>query len=307
MKVLVTGSTGFVGGEIARQLHLANHPFRALVRNPKMAAAGELSAWHKAEIYTGDILDPPTIAKAMVGIDAVIHLVGIISEVGRCTFENIHARGTENVVAAARQAGVRRFVQMSALGTRPEAISRYHQSKWAGEECVRRSGLEATVFRPSLIYGPRDQFVNLFARMIRLSPVVPVIGNRASRFQPVSVAAVGQAFVGALTKPGSIGKSYDLCGPDTLTMEGIVDEIMKAMGRRRWKMRVPRGLARLQATLLEWFFPRVLRRAPPLNRDQLIMLNEDNVGNARPANEMFDLKHPRFREGIGEYLADRGN
>src|SRR5688572_28705068 len=137
MKVLLTGGTGFVGGEIARQLHLAGHDVRALVRNPGTRAARELTSRSGADLVAGDILQP-SLAAAMSGIGAVIHLVGIISEVGRNTFENIHARGTECVVSAARQAGVKRFVHMSALGTRPQAVSRYHQSKWAAEEIVRQ-------------------------------------------------------------------------------------------------------------------------------------------------------------------------
>ena len=301
MKVLLTGGTGFVGGEIARQLHLAGHDVRALVRNPGTRAARELTSRSGADLVAGDILQP-SLAAAMSGIGAVIHLVGIISEVGRNTFENIHARGTECVVSAARQAGVKRFVHMSALGTRPQAVSRYHQSKWAAEEIVRQSGLEQTIFRPSLIYGPRDHFVNLFARLIRLSPVVPLIGSPHSKFQPVSVEAVGQAFVGSLTQPAAVGNTYDLCGPDTLTLEGIVEEIMRVLKRRRWKVRIPAPLARFQAALLEVVFQQLLRQAPPLNRDQLIMLEEDNVGNAQPANQLFGLNHPGFGEGIARYL-----
>src|SRR5207237_1119041 len=108
---------------------------------------------------------------------AVIHLVGIISKVGRNTFENVHTQGTQNIVTSAREAGIKRFVHMSALGSRANAVSRYHQSKWAAEEAVRRSGLDYTIFRPSIIYGPKDHFVNLFDKMARFSPVLPVMGS----------------------------------------------------------------------------------------------------------------------------------
>src|SRR5206468_12073467 len=111
----------------------------------------------EAEVHVGDVLDASSLEGALTGMAAVIHLVGIISEVGRSTFENVHTRGTQDMVAAAQRSGVKRFLQMSALGTRPKAASRYHQTKWAAEEAVRRSGLDFTIFRPSLIYGPQDQ------------------------------------------------------------------------------------------------------------------------------------------------------
>jgi len=236
------------------------------------------------------------------GVEAVVHLVGIISEVGQNTFENVHTRGTENIVAATRAAGMKRFIHMSALGTRPNAASRYHQSKWAAEEIVRRSGLAWTIFRPSIIYGPCDGFVNLFARMSRFSPVLPVMGSGQSKLQPVPVEDVATCFVRALSEPHSIGQIYDLCGTEVFTLEQILDLILEVTARRRIKLHLPLWLARCQAAFLEFVFPRLLGQAPPLNRDQLIMLQEDNVGDPKPARELFGLKPVSFREGIVRYL-----
>jgi NADH dehydrogenase len=235
-------------------------------------------------------------------MDAVIHLVGIISEVGESTFEKVHIHGTRNMVAAAQQAGVGRFVHMSALGTRPSADSRYHQTKWAAEELVRHSGLQFTIFRPSLIYGPQDQFVNLFARMIRLSPIVPLLGNPRARFQPLPVEVVGAAFARSLDEPKSVGQTYDLCGPEALTLSDIVERIQAVLGKRRLKFHVPLSLARCQAACMEFVFPHLLGKAPPLNCDQLLMLQEDNTGNPQPANELFGLKPVPLREGVARYL-----
>jgi uncharacterized protein YbjT (DUF2867 family) len=302
MKVLVTGGTGFVGQEVVRQLHGLGHTRRVLVRNPQSEQARDMASRYGAEISRGDVLDANSLEEALKGVDAVIHLVGIINEVGQSTFENVHTRGTQNLLAAAQRAGVRRFVQMSALGTRAQAVSRYHQSKWAAEVAVRGSGLVYTIFRPSLIYGPGDHFVNLFAKIIRLSPVVPVMGSGRARFQPVAVEAVGRAFVGALREPNAIGQTYDLCGPEMFTLAQMLDEILTVMGRKRWKLRIPLVLARCQAASLELIFGRVLGKAPPLNRDQLTMLEEDNVGDGGPANEMFGLRHTHFREGIAGYV-----
>jgi NADH dehydrogenase len=302
MKVLVTGATGFVGLEVVRQLHDAGHGIRILVRRRNSPRAQEAISRYGAEAHPGDVLDADSLGGAVQGMEVVIHLVGIISEVGESTFENVHTRGTGNLVTAVRQAGTRRFVHMSALGTRPAATSRYHQTKWAAEELVRHSGLDYTIFRPSLIYGPEDQFVNLFARIIRLSPVVPLIGSPYARFQPIPVEAVAAAFVKALGQPKAAGQTYDLCGPEALTLSEMVDRILEVLQRKRLKLQVPLSLARCQAAILEFLFRRLLRRASPLNRDQLIMLQEDNVGTPQPANQLFGLKPLPFREGIARYL-----
>lgn len=302
MKVLITGATGFVGREIVRQLRAAGHTIRILARSPLSPRVQEAVSRWEVEAHPGDVVETATLEGALKGMDAAIHLVGIISEVGESTFENVHTGGTRNMVAAAQQAGVRRFIHMSALGTRPDAASRYHQTKWAAEELVRHSGLQFTIFRPSLIYGPQDQFINLFARIIRLSPVVPVLGNPRARFQPVPVEAVAAAFAGSLGKPQSVGQSYDLCGPEALTLSEIVDRIQAVLGKRRLKLQVPQSLARCQAIFLEFVFRRVLRQASPLNRDQLLMLQEDNVGNPQPANELFRLQPVPLREGIQGYF-----
>jgi len=302
VKVLVTGATGFVGREILRQLRAAGHSIRNLARDPQSQRALEAATRHGAEVFPGDVLDVSSLPGGLAGVDAVIHLVGIISEAGRSTFENIHTRGTENVVAATRAAGVKRLAHMSALGTRPNAASRYHQTKWAAEEIIRRSGLAWTIFRPSIIHGANDGFVNLFARTSRLSPWLPVMGSGESKFQPVPVEVVAACFVKSLSEPRAIGQTYDLCGTEVLTLEQILDLILIVTGRRRWKLHLPWWLVRAQAAFLEGVFPRLLGKPPPLNRDQLIMLREDNVGDPEPAMELFGLRPGPFREGIGRYL-----
>ena len=305
MKVLVTGATGFVGGEIARQLKAAGHSLRVLARNPRSPRVQELVSNSGAEVHPGDVLEAASLEGGLSGIEAVVHLVGIISEVGDSTFERVHTGGTQNLAAAAQRAGVRRIVHMSALGTRSDAVSRYHRSKWAAEEVVRRSGLQFTIFRPSLIYGPRDQFVNLYAKIIRLSQVVPLLGSPRVRFQPVPVETVAAAFARSLDEPKSLGQTYDLCGLERLTLAEIVDRILAVLGKRRLKLWVPLGLACCQAMILEWLFAGLLRKAPPLNRDQLVMLQEDNVGDPQPANQLFGLQPVPLQEGIAKYLKRR--
>jgi NADH dehydrogenase len=302
MKVLVTGATGFVGREVVRELHARGHSIRALVRSSTSPGTRTLIERYQVESAAGDIQQPDTLPRAMAGVDAVIHLVGIISEVGTQTFENVHQRGTENVVRATQKAGVKRFVQMSALGVRPAAVSRYHRSKWGAEEYVRASGLAHTIFRPGIIYGPDDHFVNLFATMARFSPVLPIMGNGQNLMQPIAVADVASGFVRSLETPEAIGRTFDLCGQERFTFEAILDEILRATGRKRLKLKIPMALARLQAALLKFVFGRLLRQAPPLNRDQLLMLEEDNVGDPEPARKLFGLELEPFRQGIERYL-----
>lgn len=312
MKVLVTGGTGFVGREVVRQLREAGHEVRLLPRAANLVGQpSRLPASHRPSRLVeapaggtpaGTVAGGDACATSMAGCSAVIHLVGIISEAGEQTFEKVHTRLTERIVRATKQAGVRRFVHMSALGTRPNAVARYHKTKWAAEEIVRASGLDWTIFRPSIIYGPGDGFVNLFARMARFSPVVPLVGGGHSKFQPISVENVARSFVASLSATESVGKSFDLCGDEVLTLRQIVDAVLAATGRRRLKLPLPFAVANLQAAAAEFCFARIFGKPPPLNRDQLLMLREDNVGDARLANGLFGLKHELFAAGIGRYL-----
>jgi NADH dehydrogenase len=298
MRVLLTGGTGFVGRAVLARLHAAGHEARVLARQPASPRAQALARSFAAELMAGDVLEPESLRPALADIEAVLHLVGIISEVGRNTFDNAHRVATENVVRAAEAAGIRRYVHLSALGTRAGAVSRYHQTKWMAEEFVRASRLAWTILRPSLIYGPGDQFVNRFAQLSRWSPVLPVFGTGRARLQPVAVETVATALVRALSEPRAVGATYDLCGPTPLSFVEVLDTILASLGRRRFKVRLPLGLMRGPAAVLEFVWPRLLGQAAPLNRDQLAMLAEDNVGDPGPAQLLFDLPIESFRAGL---------
>jgi NADH dehydrogenase len=302
MRVLVTGATGFVGQEVLRELRRQAHETVILARDPESVRARRAGSQFGVVVRPGEVTDAASLRAAIEGTEAVIHLVGIISESRKATFERVHHQATKNLLAAGKASGVRRFLHMSALGTRPNAVSRYHQTKWSGEEEVRGSSLPYTIFRPSIIYGPEDHFVNLYARIIRFSPIVPLLGRGNARLQPVAVECVARAFVAALEEPAADRMTLDLCGPERFTLAEIVDQILTVLGKRRLKVRIPKGIAWAQATVLEWLWRGILGTAPPLNRDQLLMLEEDNVGDPSQAYNLFRLEQRPFQAGIAQYL-----
>jgi NADH dehydrogenase len=294
--IVITGATGFVGEEVVKQACEAGYPVRAIVREPQRAQW--LAERYGVELFRGNVLNAPSIEGAMRDAKCVIHLVGIIYESKENTFERTHAQATRYVIDEAKKAGVKRFVHMSALGAHENARSRYHQTKWAGEGYVRKSGLAWTIFRPSFIYGPRDKGINTLAQIVRRLPFIPVLGSGNTRIQPISVENVAKAFVGAVRNDGSIGKTYDLCGPDAFTWNDLYDKLQGILGARKKKVHLPLPIARVQALIFEKFLAN-----PPFTRDQLLMLQEDNVGDPRPAERDFVLEQPRFEEGLARYLS----
>lgn len=294
--ILVTGGTGFVGSNLVRRLRKDGLPVRAVVRDAGSAKARALADLG-AEAVSGDISDAPSLAAAAAGCDTVIHLVGIIQEGKGFTFRSVHVEGTKNVLDAAKQAGVTRFVHQSALGTREDAASAYHRTKFEAEQLVRASGIPFVILRPSLIYGAGDQFTMRLAEAIKLSPVLPVIGSGRSKVQPLFIDDAAGCLVKAATGGAYLNRTFEVGGPEQLTYEQVTRAIAEALGVKRPTVHMPMFFMRTMAMVAETVLPK-----PPVTTDQLIMLQEDNISERNDIRDAFGIEPVRFREGLGRFL-----
>ena len=283
-----------MGRHVTTLLAGRGHQVRALVRRDD---PGRAAAALPAERTPGDLADPAALAALTRGADVIVHLVGIIVEAGAATFEAVHVEGTRRLLTAAREAGVRRFVHMSAVGARDEpGATRYHRTKWRAEELVRSSGLPHAIFRPSIISGPENRPIRTLARLHRWSPLVPVFGDGGFAMQPVWIGDVALAFALAAERPALSGV-FELGGPATLTYEEFVRAIGRAAGHPRRLVHVPLAVARAAAAALG-----VMGPLAPLTLDQLQMLVE---GSATPANALestFGIRALPFEAGLARFL-----
>jgi uncharacterized protein YbjT (DUF2867 family) len=280
--ILVTGGTGFIGPKVVHALRAEGRDVRCLVRNP--GGASTLRAWG-CEIVQGDVTNAASLERAVAGCDAVVHLVAIIAG-RRSEFERVMTRGTQDLVAAAKAAGVRRFVLMSALGVSEEtrALTPYYAAKWEMESALKSSRLEHVIFRPSFVFGRDGGVLPIFMRQVRWSPVTPVLGSGDNRIQPIWVEDVAAYFANAVDLPAAANRTFELGGPDRVTWNELYERIAKLLGKRRLRVNVPIPLIRPGAALAE-LLPR-----PPITRDQLKMIEAgDNVADMAPALEAFGL------------------
>jgi uncharacterized protein YbjT (DUF2867 family) len=280
MKVFVTGGTGFIGPKVVHAMRARGHGVRALVR--ERARGRQLESWG-VELAEGDVTDPESLRRAVAGSEVVVHLVAIIQ--GRPEdFQRVMVGGIENVVHAAREVGVQRFVLMSALGTTEETkdLVPYYGAKWQMERIVEGSGLEHVIFRPSFVFGRDGGVLPLFMRLAR-APVTPIIGTGTQRIQPIWVEDVAEFFARAVDEPAAANRMFEVGGPDEVDWNELYARIKHVLGKRRPTIHLPFGLMRLNATVLE-----NLPGPTPVTRDQLKMLQAgDNTCDVRPAVETF--------------------
>ena len=287
-RILLTGGTGFVGSNIRKALR--DRELRLLVRDPSSARVDD-----STDIVQGDVLQPDTLGRAVDGCDTVIHLVAIIEESGSNTFDKVIRQGTENMVAAAKDAGVTRFIQMSALGAQANPRFPYLNAKWGAEEAVRSSGMDWTIFRPSVIFGPGDGFINVLASLIRKAPVIPVVGAGESKFQPVAVGEVAEAYRRAVDDQATVGQVYELGGGEIYTYQGLIDLIAEHLGKHKFMIHMPVPLMKA-VVAMSAPLPKALR--PPVTKEQLNMLALDNCTDHSRTAELIGRPPIALRNGL---------
>jgi uncharacterized protein YbjT (DUF2867 family) len=270
--VTVFGGSGFLGRNVVRALAKRDYRIRIAVRRPELAGhlqpIGRVGQIHAVQT---NLRYPASVAAAMRDSSIAINLVGVLTEGGAQTFDAVQARGAETVAGAAAAAGAR-MVHVSAIGADEKSPSRYARAKAAGEQAMLSAVPSATILRPSVMFGPEDQFTNRFAALARMSPVLPLIGGGETKMQPVYVGDVATAVADAVDGMAKPGATYELGGPEVLTMREIMQWICKITGRDRALVSLPFGLAKLQATFLQ-FAPGALKLTP----DQVALLRSDNV------------------------------
>lgn len=294
MKIFLTGSTGFVGTEVLRKLLEYGHQVVALVRE-----ASGLTVEHESlSVIKGDVLVPDTYQSELGDCDTVIHLVGIIREIPskNVTFDRLHTEATIAIVAAAKAAGVSRFVQMSANGTRENSETDYHRTKYEAEQAVIQSGLDYTILRPSVIYGPRDIFINMLTDFMKLTPVFSYFGKGDQLMQPVSVFEVAEIFAKAVDASGITNDIFTVCGSKVFEYKDLLKMIMRVKGFSRMLMPVPIGAIKVGVSLFgkqSWF---------PITRDQFVMLIEGNVCDNREIFDKLNVNSLDIETVLKEYL-----
>jgi NADH dehydrogenase len=292
-RIAITGGTGFVGIHTSRALAAAGHELRLLARGTRSGPRPAGAEWVRADVVSGDGL-----AEALRGCDAVVHLVAIIREKGRQTFTRVNAEGSANVVRAATEAQVGHLVHISAIGVEPDPRYAYLASKWEGEQAVSGGAVPFTVLRPSLVFGPGDGFFTVLARLIRLNPVVPVVGDGRALFQPIAVSDLARIITLCIER-GPSGAVHEVGGPDQLTYEQIIDIIKAETGRtRRRNVHVPVAAMLPLAMVFEKVLPN-----PPVTPGQLRLLEKQNVTRLDAVPSQFGFEPLRFAENC-EYLLD---
>jgi NADH dehydrogenase len=270
----VFGGSGFLGRYVVQRLAREGWQVRVAVRRPDQAlflkTAGVVGQVTPVAV---NIRNEQSVRAAVSGVDLVVNLVGILFQRGRQRFDTVQAEGAGRVAAAAAAAGVRNLVHISAIGADANSPSAYARSKAAGETAVRNAFPRAVILRPSIMFGPEDDFFNRFAKMAMVSPVLPLIGGGTTRFQPVYVLDVAEAVARAVNDPDLAGKTFELGGPRIYSFRELLSLLLSELGRRRFLVDLPFAIAGLQGAILQ-AIPFI---RPPLTADQVKLLKRDNV------------------------------
>lgn len=295
MNIAIAGGTGFIGKVIIKMLTERNHHVVVLTRPGSALKVARFSGTETRYIYYDT---PSQVEKSLEDCQAIINLVGIIRETKNTPFEYVHNLIPSRLAVAAQKIGIKRLIQMSALGVDSGLDTDYMLTKKQGENVIKKTaGMEWTIFRPSVVFGANDMFVNMLARMIKLLPVVPVIGDGTYHLQPVSVVNVAEGFVKSLQMPQAIGKTYNIAGPDKFSYNELLDIIGKALGKKRVrKFHQPLGWVKMMAKIFGRF------QSFPITTDQVKMLLAGNVTDDDSFFKEFDISPINFYEGIRDFI-----
>jgi NADH dehydrogenase len=301
----VFGGSGFVGRQIVWFLARRDYRVRAAVRRPDLAGylqpMGVVGQVHAVQ---ANLRFADSVVRAVDGADTVINAVGILAPEGAQTFSAVHVDGARRVAKAARDAGARRLVHISAIGADSASNSRYAETKAEGEAAVLEEFPSAIILRPSIVFGPEDQFFNRFAALARISPVLPLIGGGRTKFQPVFSGDLGQAAANAAIDAGVPGTIYEIGGPEVVTFRDILEAVLRYSDRHRLLLHVPFWAMQLQA-MLTWPLPNSIR---PITVDQIRLLKRDNVVSDAAKQDgrtlaALGVQHPASIDAIvPEYL-----
>ena len=297
--ILITGGTGYVGGYVVRSLSDKGLRTRCLVRKKTYQKQFNMLG---VELAFGDVTDLDSLILATVGIDICIHCVGILQEKKpHTTHQKIVVEGTMNLLNACVQNRVKKIIYLSGLGAESTAVSLYHQAKWKAEEMIIKSGLEYVIFRPSVIFGPNDDFINRFVNMIRFSPFLPMIGQGQNKMQPVSVHDVVTCIILAIDGRQMLNHIIEMGGPQQLTFREIMEMMLHALKKKRWILPLP-------LSLVEMIIP-AIENLPgsPLSEDQLVMVKHDNITDNQKLHELFHVNLIPLTQGFKEYPWYRGD
>ena len=300
-QVTVFGGGGFVGRHAVRALAKAGYRIRVAVRRPLLApevkVMGDVG---QIEVVQANLRNAASVAAAVAGSDAVINLVGILYAAGRQTFSSVQAEGAATVAKAAAAAGVKRLVHVSAIGADAGSPSAYARSKAEGEAAVRAAFPGAVILRPSVVFGPEDEFFNRFAAMASVSPVLPLIGGGETKFQPVFVGDVAKAIVAASGRDDLAGQTFELGGPEVLSYRQVLEYVVKETGRARPLVPVPWPLAALIGAVGD-VQSALIALPPVLTSDQVKLLRADNVATG-PGLTTLGIEATAIENVVPTYL-----
>jgi NADH dehydrogenase len=298
VKIAVTGGTGFVGRHLVNRLLQDSHSITVLTHRN----SGENIFDNRVRIVPGSVDSTSKMATAFQDCQVVFHLVGIIAETKRNTFEKTVDEGTRNVVTACREAQVKKIIYLSSMGTSEKAATAYHKTKYAAERHIKNSGLDSVIFRPSIIYGKGDGFLTLMSKLIKFLPFVPIFGDGQYQLQPVYIDDLTSAMAQAVNNPQASGQIIDIGGPEQLGYVTVINTIKKILAKKRLNLHIPFGVIKPVAAVMEFFL-----KPAPLTLDQLKMLRMGNTGDITKMRAIFGIEPVRFEDGLKRIIGEKVN